>query len=157
MTKQDTQPEPPQDGDLTDWVADSLVYIQNTTTNLVRDFGNFQDRMEASFDGIKNQAGGKQFDQALGLLQRATEDFNKTGHEADMKRRALGTWPIAGLGVGLIIAMVAQTAFLSGGFDGFAYFGLTEQNRAALDKCIQAVKENSTAYRCTLVIRPKDL
>lgn len=157
MKKENTQQEPPQEGDLEDWIADSLVYIQNMTTSLSRDLSNFQGRVEVALDDIKNHGDAEQFDTALGYLRTATRDFTKAGFEVDMKRRTLGTWPIMILGFVLITVLAAQTAFLSGGLDGFAYLGLTEQNRTALKTCFQAVRDNNQAYQCTLIIRPKDL
>lgn len=151
--------EPPsQEGDLADWLADSLVYIQTATTDLVREVGNLQGRIEDDLKAIKKQAGGDgQWEQAIGHLKMATEDFNKAGHQVDQKRREFVMRPILILGVVMLVAMTAQTLVMVGGkFWGADDYGLSAQNAQSLQTCIEAVKADNQAYRCTLVIRPDD-
>lgn len=158
MQKHENNQAPDQSGDVSEWLADSLVYIQNTTTGIARDFQNFQGRLDGTLEKLKSNNPGVKIDEALNLLKVATCDFNKAGYEVDQKRRSRGFYPVIALGVVLLLAIGVQTVVLSGGLHSIIGIGgLTGKSQKSLENCINTVRKNNTAYKCSVIVRPEDV
>lgn len=158
MKAEDNNQAPDQSGDVAEWLADSLVYIQKTTADLARDFENFRGRVDSALEHLSQHGPDKKIDKALAFLETATCNFNRAGHIADQKRRGVGLKPMLALGVVLLIAMGLQTVVLSGGMPKFMGInGLTDANQKSLENCIKAVRKNNKSYECRVVVRPGDL
>lgn len=146
---------PDQNDGIEVWLADSLVFIQKTLANLSRDFEAFRGRVDDSIEHQNTHGSGKKIDEAIRQLKSATSDFHRVGHLSDQKRNYSVIRPLIILGVVLLMAIGLQTWIVTGGWPRI--YGLTGENQKILDRCIESVREQNSAYRCFLVIRPEDV